>query len=70
MGIVASSLYGLMAEDPYRGLAQETALAAVAQDACSVVVAAQLHCLACRTSARAHLIRLRLLAYVAYSYAS
>jgi len=50
-------------------LAQETALAAVAQDVFSVVVAAMLLVLARRTSARAHLIRLGLLAYVAYSYA-
>jgi hypothetical protein len=69
MGIVASSLYALMADDPYRGLARETALAAVAQDVCSIVVAAFLLCLAPRTSARAHVIRLGLLAYVAYSYA-
>lgn len=69
VGIVASSLYALMADDPYRGLAQETALAAVAQDVFSVVVAAMLLVLARRTSARAHLIRLGLLAYVAYSYA-
>jgi len=69
MGIVAASLYALMADDPYRGLAQETALAAAAQDVFSVGVAALLLCLARRTSARAHLIRLGLLAYVAYSYA-
>ncbi|WP_270888826.1 hypothetical protein [Pedococcus sp. 5OH_020] len=68
MGIVASSLYALVADDPYRGLAHETALAAVAQDVFSVVVAAVLLILARRTSARAHLIRLGLLAYVAYSY--
>jgi hypothetical protein len=69
MGIVASSLYALMADDPYRGLAHERALAAVAQDVFSVVVAAMLLCLARRTSARAHVVRLGLLAYVAYSYA-
>lgn len=69
MGIVASSLYALMADDPYRGLAQETALAAVAQDVFSVAVASMLLYLARRTSARAHIIRLGLLAYVAYSYA-
>ena len=69
MGIVASSLYAFMANDPYRGIAQETALAAVAQDVFSVGVAALLLVLARRTSARAHVIRLGLLAYVAYSYA-
>jgi hypothetical protein len=69
MGIVASSLYALMAEDPYRGLAHERALAAVAQDVFSVVVAALLLFLVRRSSARAHVIRLGLLAYVAYSYA-
>ena len=69
MGIVAASLYALMADDPYRGLAHETALAAVAQDVFSVIVAAMLLYLARRTSARAHVIRLGLLAYVTYSYA-
>jgi len=70
VGIVASSLYALMADDPYRGLAQETALAAVAQDVFSVAVAAVLLLLMRRTSARAHLARLGLLAFVAYSYAT
>ena len=69
VGIMVSSLYALMAEDPYRGLAHETALAAKAQDMVSVVVAALLLLLMRRTSARAHLVRLGLLAYVAYSYA-
>jgi hypothetical protein len=69
MGIVAASLYALAADDPYRGLARETALAAVAQDVFSVVVAAVLLFLARRSSARAHLVRLGLLAYVAYTYA-
>jgi hypothetical protein len=68
-GIVASSLYALMASDPYRGLAPQTALGARAQDAFSVLVAALLLYLARRTSARTHLVRLGLLAYVAYSYA-
>jgi hypothetical protein len=69
MGIVAASLYSLMADDPYRGLAKETALAAVAQDVFSVVVAAVLLLLARHRSSRAHLIRLGLLAYVVYTYA-
>ena len=69
MGIVVSSLHALFADDPYRGLAQETALAAVAQDVFSVVVATLLLSLVRRTSARAHVVRLGLLAYVAYSYA-
>jgi hypothetical protein len=68
-GIVAASWYGLMAAHPYRGIAHETAVAARAQDVCSVVVAALLMVLAGRTSAQAHLVRLGLLAYVAYSYA-
>jgi hypothetical protein len=69
MGVIASSLYALFADDSYRGLAQETVRAAVAQDVFSVLVAAVLLYLARRTSGRAHLIRLGLLAYVAYSYA-
>src|SRR5688572_11825970 len=69
VGIVASSLYALMADDPYQGLTQETALAAVAQDVFGIVIAAMLIRLAPRTCARAHVIRLGLLAYVAYSYA-
>lgn len=68
-GIIGSSLYGLMAAHPYRGLPHETVVAARAQDVCSVLVAALLLSLARRTSARAHLVRLGLLAYVAYSYA-
>ncbi len=68
-GIVAASLYGLMAAHPYRGLPHETIVAARAQDVCSIVVAFLLVLLARRTSAQAHLVRLGLLAYVAYSYA-
>jgi hypothetical protein len=44
-------------------------VAARAQDVCSVVVAGLLLVLARRTSPQAHLVRLGLLAYVAYSYA-
>ena len=69
VGIVASSLYGLLAEHPYRGLASETIAAARAQDVCSVLVAVLLLVLARRTGAKAHLVRMGLLAYVAYSYA-
>jgi len=69
VGIVASSLYGLLAEHPYRGLASETIVAARAQDVCSVLVAVLLLVLAHRTGAKPHLLRLGLLAYVAYSYA-
>src|SRR3954462_693978 len=58
IGIVASSLYALMADDPYRGLAHEKALAAVAQDVFSVVVAVALLFLVHRGSAQAHVIRL------------
>jgi len=69
VGIVAASLYGLMAAHPYRSLPHETVVAARAQDVCSVLVAILLLLLARNTSAKAHLIRLGLLAYVAYSYA-
>ena len=68
-GIVAASLYGLMAAHPYRGLPHETVVAARAQDVCSILVAVLLLLLARRTTAQAHLVRLGLLAYVAYSYA-
>jgi hypothetical protein len=68
-GIVTSSLYGLMADHPYRDLPHETVVAARAQDVCSAVVAVLLLMLARRTTAQAHLVRLGLLAYVTYSYA-
>ncbi len=67
--IVAASLYGLLAAQPYRDLPHETVVAARAQDACSILVAVLLTALARRTSPQAHLVRLGLLAYVAYSYA-
>ena len=69
VGITFASLYGLLAEDPYRDLPEATAIAAKAQDVCSLAVAALLVLLIPRTSGRSHLIRLGLLAYVAYSYA-
>jgi hypothetical protein len=68
-GIAAASLFGLVADHPYRGLEHATVVAARAQDVCSVVVAGLLLVLARRTSPQAHLVRLGLLAYVAYSYA-
>lgn len=64
-----ASLYGLIAADPYRDVSEATVLAAKAQDVCSLVVAALLVVLARRTAAKVHLVRLGLLAYVAYSYA-
>jgi hypothetical protein len=67
-GIGLASLYGLAAAHPYRGLPHETVVAARAQDVCSILVAGLLLVLARRRSPRAHLVRLGLLAYVAYSY--
>jgi hypothetical protein len=71
VGIVASSAYGLLADEPYRDLSEATVLGAKAQDVCSVVVAALLVVLTRRpaVTAQADLVRLGLLAYVAYSYA-
>ena len=68
-GILTSSAYGLLAAHPYRHIPHETVVAAKAQDVCSILVAALLVFLAVRTSAKLHLVRLGLLAYVAYSYA-
>jgi hypothetical protein len=67
-GIAASSSYALLSADPYRDLPEATLIAAKAQDACSVLVAVLLLLLRRRPSARVHLVRLGLLAYVAYSY--
>ena len=67
-GIVASSAYGLLAERPYRDLPEATVIGAQAQDVCSIVVAGLL-LLARNHSAKVHVVRLGLLAYVAYSYA-
>ena len=71
LGIVVASAYGLMAEEPYRDLEDATVVGAKAQDVCSLVVAALLVLLVRRphVSARAHLVRVALMAYVAYSYA-
>jgi hypothetical protein len=68
IGIVLASAYGLLAEAPYRGLPPSTVTSARAQDVCSVVVAVLLVVLARQPGGRAHLVRLALLAYVAYSY--
>lgn len=68
--VVASSLYGLLAQAPYRSLPEATIVSARAQDACSIVVAVLLAVLVRRPvlSIAAHLGRLGLLAYLAYSY--
>jgi hypothetical protein len=68
-GLVAASSYGLLAGDPYRGVTDATVVAAKAQDVCSLVVAVGLLLLGPRVSTRAHLVRLGLFGYVAYSYA-
>ena len=69
VGILTASAYGLFAAAPYRDLPHETIVAAKAQDVCSILVALLLVLVAGRTSAKVHLVRLGLLAYVAYSYA-
>lgn len=68
--VVAASLYGLVAEAPYRSLPDATVLGARAQDACSIVVAGLLVWLVRRPvlSTAADLSRLGLLGYLAYSY--
>lgn len=68
--VVAASLFGLLAETPYRSLPEATVVSARAQDACSIVVAALLVLLVRRpvVSTAAHLARLGLLAYLLYSY--
>jgi hypothetical protein len=70
VAVVAASLYGLLAELPYRSLPEATVVSARAQDACSIVVAALLVLLVRRpfTSVSAHIARLGLLAYLLYSY--
>jgi hypothetical protein len=67
--LVTASTYGLLASRPYRGVDTATVTAARAQDVCSLVVAVLLVALAGARSGRRHLLRLALLAYVAYSYA-
>lgn len=70
-GVVVASAYGLLAAEPYRDLPEATVLGAKAQDVCSIVVAAALLLMVRRSfvSPLLHLVRLGLLAYVAYSYA-
>jgi hypothetical protein len=70
VSVVAASLFGLLAETPYRSLPEATVVSARAQDACSIVVAALLVLLVRRpvVSTAAHLTRLGLLAYLLYSY--
>lgn len=68
--VVGASLFGLLAQTPYRSLPEATVVSARAQDACSIVVAALLVLLVRRpvVSTAAHLTRLGLLAYLLYSY--
>lgn len=68
LALVAASAYGFLAARPYRDLPAATVTAAHAQDACSLAVAVGLPVLAATASARVHLVRLGLYAYVAYSY--
>ena len=70
LGVVAATAYGLASAEPYRGLSEATVTQARAQDVLSVGAAALLLLLAARTTARAHLVRLGLFAYVAYTYAT
>ena len=69
--VTTASLYGLLADAPYRSLPDATVLGARAQDACSIVVAALLVSLWFRPrtpGGRVQLVRVGLLAYLAYSY--
>lgn len=68
--VIVSSVYGLAAETPYRGLPEATVEGARAQDAVSIVVAILLVGLAARPVAgpSARLVRLGLLGYLTYSY--
>ncbi len=66
--LLAASAYGFLADHPYRDLSAATVTACRAQDVCSLAVGVGLLVLAAHTSARVHLVRLGLYAYVAYSY--
>lgn len=68
--VLAASLYGLLADAPYRSLPEATILGAQAQDACSIVVAVLLVALTARPvlGTRTALVRLGLLGYLLYSY--
>ncbi len=70
VSVVAASVYGLLAEAPYRSLPETTVLGARAQDACSIVAAVLLVTLTTRPriAETAQLLRLGLLAYLVYSY--
>ena len=70
VAVVASSLYGLLADAPYRSLPATTVLAARAQDACSIAVALVLVVIVARAplGTAAELLRLGLLGYLLYSY--
>jgi len=69
LALLVASAYGFLAAHPYRDLPAATVTGAHAQDACSLAVALGLLVLAGSLSARVHLVRLGLYAYVAYSYA-
>lgn len=68
--VVAASLFGLLAQTPYRSLPDATVAAARAQDACSIAVAVLLVALARRPlrTIPVDLARLGLLGYLTYSY--
>lgn len=68
--VVTASLFGRLADAPYRSLPDTTVAAARAQDACSILVAVLLVVLARGrvTSTAADLVRLGLLGYLTYSY--
>jgi hypothetical protein len=68
--VVGASLYGLLADTPYRSLPEATVLGARAQDACSILVAGLLLATVRRPvlTPATHLFRLGLLGYLAYSY--
>lgn len=68
VALVAASAYGLTAARPYVDLPEATVTAARAQDVCSLVVAVLLVVLSTRGSGVAHLTRLGLYGYAAYSY--
>ncbi|GAA1450468.1 hypothetical protein GCM10009641_82960 [Mycobacterium cookii] len=66
--VVVASVYGLVAESPYRSLPEATVLGARAQDACSIVVAVLLLLVVRRASTTILLVRIGLLGYLTYSY--
>ncbi|QSR33397.1 hypothetical protein CFI00_0185 [Nocardioides sp. S5] len=67
--VLVASVYGLVAESPYRSLPEATVVGARAQDACSIAVAVLLLALVSRRpSSTTLLVRLGLLGYLTYSY--